>query len=186
MSDCVICREPLLNKEANGDDVPNLKSLRCGHLLHCDCWENWVNIGKTGECPICRRSHTRMTEDSYFFLSMVIIDVIRCALVLYMAYRYYMSNTLDTLYHYIFVDILLLMRYVLYFSLHPKFTHDYLSTWQEGIYERFHGYLFMYVLLTHLLQVRIWLPNYDFVVSLLTTAVVLYHTTHYMKIRIND
>jgi hypothetical protein len=44
---CAICLNPVRETRHN-------KPIRCGHLFHSHCIENWKSMGKQ-TCPICRK-----------------------------------------------------------------------------------------------------------------------------------
>ncbi len=48
MHTCTICLNDVRATEAN-------HPLRCGHVFHYDCLEEWKNQGKN-TCPVCRKS----------------------------------------------------------------------------------------------------------------------------------
>lgn len=48
--ECGICFEALTKADEEGASI---KAMRCGHLFHGHCIENWLNVNNT--CPHCRK-----------------------------------------------------------------------------------------------------------------------------------
>ena len=47
MTQCSICHNDVRNTR-------NSKAIRCGHVFHSHCLENWKKMGKV-TCPVCRK-----------------------------------------------------------------------------------------------------------------------------------
>lgn len=173
---CPICISPLLGKPITDDDVANLKPLRCGHFCHSDCVDEWFTVSKGSQCPLCRRVHKQLTETSYHFLSLAICDAIRFSLVVFMAYGYYQTYSLDRLYIYIIVDCLTIAQisWMVKSKTDTTVFMKYLSLPSlEGlimIVDCVHMISFFAVFIIHILQLRIRIPSMEFILSLFIIA----------------
>jgi hypothetical protein len=182
MTSCAICLTPLLDKEEDGNDVTNLKPLRCGHILHRDCCEKWFLTSKTTQCPLCRRFHTLLNATGQLFLGIILIDLIRFLMVSYMAYQYYITGKTPLIFLYILVDVLVFFQ-AIQSGIDTTVTID-INFW--GFRQTLHMtdiYMlnFGFSVVVSLLQLRLWIPSVEFFVcfclmtqSLYTSVQVLY------------
>ena len=178
---CPICLCPLAGDPLTDDDVANLKPLRCGHFCHADCCEEWFITSKTTQCPICRRAHQAITHVSYQLASLIIVDLVRLALIFYMAYAYYQTKTLEKLYIYIIVDCLSILQcwrtskgvidgnvFVKYMTIEAL----------QSLVMRMEGSYFLTLpatlLFSYFLQLRIHIPTTEFFLSFCCVALSVY------------
>lgn len=190
MANCPICISPLLDLALNGDDVPNLKPLRCGHLFHVDCCEAWFNKSKETKCPVCRRNHCILSAKARFFFDISMVDVVRLLILCYMMFKYWTGEGNRT-YLYIIVDALYLgTRFTMMddtgsFNMMRLFgeakTYILLNRFTENMMHQT-----MYLVLIWLFQCRIWIPYAEFFSTFFFISQGLYYAGHLTHILNNE
>ena len=187
MTSCAICLTPLLEEGAQGDDVPNLKSLRCGHLLHVTCCEEWFLSSGSTRCPLCRRFHNLLTSTGQMFLSIVMIDLIRFALVSFMAYQYYMTGMPGFIFLYILVDALVFFQCVQSDVIKNLSIEINLCCFtQRFTITDLYMFHFGFSLAMSLAQLRLWLPSSEFFIGLCLIIHSLYTSISVVCASINS
>jgi hypothetical protein len=84
---CAICLNPVRETRHN-------TSLRCGHLFHSHCIENWKSMGKQ-TCPTCRK----IFDGGDFKVTITIENLVHDRTIVRQAENEFVFDTLDAFFN---------------------------------------------------------------------------------------